>query len=70
LVYHLAAKADEDDESTARIVVRPSGTEPKIKCYYELCEPMAEGESLADAETRAQAKLDALIAQHQQDLEA
>ena len=32
----------------ARVVLRPSGTEPKIKCYIEIVEPLA-GRSLAAA---------------------
>jgi phosphomannomutase len=31
-----------------RVVLRPSGTEPKIKCYIEIVEPL-DGRSLADA---------------------
>ena len=36
----------------ARIVVRPSGTEPKLKCYVEVVEPVAD-DDLAAARTRA-----------------
>ncbi|MGH3225423.1 MAG: phospho-sugar mutase, partial [Streptosporangiaceae bacterium] len=32
----------------ARVVLRPSGTEPKIKCYVEIVEPLA-GRSLQAA---------------------
>jgi len=44
----------------ARIVVRPSGTEPKLKCYVEVVEPVQAASDLADARTRAGAALDAL----------
>jgi phosphomannomutase len=43
-----------------RIVVRPSGTEPKLKCYVEVVEPVT-GE-LAEARQRATARLEALTA--------
>jgi len=35
-----------------RVVLRPSGTEPKIKCYIEITEPLA-GRSLAAAREAA-----------------
>jgi phosphomannomutase len=44
----------------SRVVARPSGTEPKIKFYVDLCEPIAEGEAFAAAERRAEEKLGAL----------
>ncbi|NUP10786.1 MAG: phospho-sugar mutase [Polyangiaceae bacterium] len=44
----------------SRIIARPSGTEPKIKIYFDVCEPMREGEPLADAEQRANTTLEAL----------
>jgi phosphomannomutase len=40
----------------ARVVLRPSGTEPKIKCYLELVEPLA-GRSLAAARHAAAQRL-------------
>jgi len=45
----------------ARVVVRPSGTEPKLKCYAEVVEPVAEGADLADCRSRAQAGLDEIL---------
>ena len=39
-----------------RVVLRPSGTEPKIKCYIEITEPVA-GRSLAAARAAATARL-------------
>ena len=39
-----------------RVVLRPSGTEPKIKCYIEITEPVA-GRALAAARAAAAARL-------------
>jgi len=39
-----------------RVVLRPSGTEPKIKCYIEITEPAAGG-SLAQARAAAAGRL-------------
>jgi len=40
----------------ARVVLRPSGTEPKIKCYIEITEPLA-GRSLPAARGAAARRL-------------
>ncbi|MEH0546477.1 phospho-sugar mutase [Streptomyces sp. B21-105] len=50
----------------ARVVVRPSGTEPKLKCYLEVVVPVAAHADLPAARTRATALLTTL----KQDLSA
>lgn len=44
----------------SRVIVRPSGTEPKIKCYLEVVEPVDSPEALAQARTDAEIALGAL----------
>ena len=44
---------------TARVVIRPSGTEPKLKAYLEVVEPVAEGD-VAAARSRAALAVSAL----------
>ncbi|MFE0464934.1 phospho-sugar mutase [Kitasatospora sp. NPDC058965] len=56
LRYYLAG----DRVRSARIVVRPSGTEPKIKCYLEVVLPVASAAELADARGAAAELLAAL----------
>ncbi len=60
LVYLL-----EDD---SRIIVRPSGTEPKLKCYYERITPLASADQFWTAQTEAQQQMEQLIERHQIDL--
>ncbi len=48
-----------------RVIMRPSGTEPKLKNYYEVRIEVRSGEPLADARARGQAELAALRDAHQ-----
>lgn len=49
-------------EGDGRVVARPSGTEPKIKFYFDLRETVGDAELYADARARANARLDELVA--------
>ncbi|MCX5405029.1 phospho-sugar mutase [Streptomyces sp. NBC_00335] len=44
----------------ARVIVRPSGTEPKLKCYLEVVVPVADASDLLPARARGQEVLDAI----------
>src|SRR5699024_3826703 len=47
----------------SRVVIRPSGTEPKVKCYLEVVLPVEEHapyETLTQAREAARSRLDAL----------
>ncbi|MGW2240303.1 phospho-sugar mutase [Streptomyces sp. NPDC001759] len=44
----------------ARVIVRPSGTEPKLKCYLEVVVPVKTPENLPAAHARANEVLEAL----------
>lgn len=46
-----------DLDDGGRILARPSGTEPKVKFYFEVKAPLAKGEPLAAAEARAAARM-------------
>lgn len=47
---------------SSRLILRPSGTEPKLKSYIEAREPVAAGESVEEATARAARRVDALAA--------
>ena len=47
-------------EETDLKSVRPSGTEPKIKFYFGVREPLAEGADIDKADKAANAKIEAI----------
>lgn len=49
-----------DGEYTARVIVRPSGTEPKLKCYLEVVVPVPSPSALSAARDAAKGVLEAL----------
>ncbi|MDH5927146.1 phospho-sugar mutase [Vibrio lentus] len=62
LIYHL--------EDGSRIIVRPSGTEPKVKVYYEAVTKFEGSETYDEARQRGEEYTNNLIEQHQQELSA
>ncbi|TCJ94512.1 phospho-sugar mutase [Nocardia alba] len=48
------------DAADFRIVVRPSGTEPKLKCYVEVFVPVADRDDLTDVKESAAQRLSQL----------
>ena len=41
-----------------RVIIRPSGTEPKVKCYLEVVVPVDTSENLEEAKAAARERLE------------
>lgn len=46
----------------SRVIIRPSGTEPKLKCYLEVIRSVGSAAELPEARLEARAALDAVLA--------
>jgi phosphomannomutase len=57
-------------EGGHRVMLRPSGTEPKIKYYFDVVETVRSDEAIADARGRGEKVLGALVEAFLADLEA
>jgi phosphomannomutase len=55
-------------EGGRRVIMRPSGTEPKLKSYYEVRVPVAPGEPIEAARARGTAELVELRDTHQKQI--
>ncbi|MBP3043989.1 phospho-sugar mutase [Arthrobacter jiangjiafuii] len=44
-----------------RVIIRPSGTEPKLKCYLEVIVPVSSAEDLPAARRQGRARLDSVL---------
>ncbi|PPB49568.1 phosphomannomutase [Arthrobacter pityocampae] len=47
-------------QDETRVIIRPSGTEPKLKCYLEVVEPVGSAAGLDEAKETARARLEAV----------
>ncbi|MCT9868941.1 phospho-sugar mutase [Paenarthrobacter aurescens] len=45
----------------SRVIIRPSGTEPKLKCYLEVIQPVESAAELPDARQAARTSLDDVL---------